>query len=294
MPHATAKAGVKLYYEEAGAGIPIIFSHEFGGDYRSWEAQVRFFSRRYRCITYSARGYPNSDVPDDPDLYGQDQARDDIVAVLDHLEIDQAHVVGLSMGSYAALMVGISYPDRVRGLVLAAGGTGSEPDRVAEFRASTTSIADQFEKDGSAAVAATYGEGPGRVQFMNKDPRGFAEFQQWFGEHSAVGSAHTMRRFQGGRNSIWDYQADMVRLDKPTLIVCGDEDEACIRPSLFMKRHIATSGLAMFPKSGHCVSQEEPDLFNRILAEFFAQAGTSHWPARDARAEKLPMPGVDA
>ena len=57
MPYATTKDNVKLYYEEAGSGTPILFSHEFAADYRNWEPQMRYFARRHRCITYSARGY---------------------------------------------------------------------------------------------------------------------------------------------------------------------------------------------------------------------------------------------
>lgn len=292
MPHAAAKDGVQLYYEEAGSGLPIIFSHEFAGDYRSWEAQMRFFSRRYRCITYSARGYPGSDVPDDPAAYSQDHARDDIIAVLDHLNIEKAYVVGLSMGAYAAVQIGLDSPGRALGLVVAAGGSGSEPDRVEQFRSLSRGIAEEFEKDGSAAVAKTYGQGSARVQFMNKDPRGYAEFAQWISEHPAVGSAHTSRGFQASRASLWDYQERLRAVDVPTLIVVGDEDEPCIRPSLYLKRQIPTAGLVMFPKTGHCVSQEEPDLFNRVASEFFDQCEAGQWGPRDPRAEKLPFPGL--
>src|SRR5262249_29216887 len=87
MPHLTTDDGVKLYYEEVGAGIPIVFVHEFAGDVRSWEPQLRYFGRRYRCIAYNARGYPPSDVPGTVDKYSQDRARDDIRAVLDALKI---------------------------------------------------------------------------------------------------------------------------------------------------------------------------------------------------------------
>ena len=86
MPFVETDDGVMLYYEETGSGLPVIFVHEFAGDYRSWEAQVRHFSRRYRCITYNARGFPPSDVPDDLTQYGQTRARDDVKAILDHLE----------------------------------------------------------------------------------------------------------------------------------------------------------------------------------------------------------------
>ena len=129
MPHLTTDDGVKLYYEETGSGIPIVFVHEFAGDYRAWEPQVRYFSRRYRCITYNARGYPPSDVPKEPGRYSQDRARDDIRAVLDALKIDKAHIVGLSMGGFATLHFGFTYPDRARSLVIAGCGYGAEPDK---------------------------------------------------------------------------------------------------------------------------------------------------------------------
>src|SRR5215831_5102121 len=96
--------------------------HEFAGDYRSWETQVRHFARSYRCISYNARGYPPSDVPADGERYSQDRARDDIRAVLDALKIDKAHIVGLSMGGFAALHFGFTYPQRARSLVVAGCG----------------------------------------------------------------------------------------------------------------------------------------------------------------------------
>ena len=72
--------GVELYYEQAGSGTPVIFVHEFAGDYRTWEPQMRYFARNHRCITYSQRGYPPSDVPSDPARYGQDIARSDVIS----------------------------------------------------------------------------------------------------------------------------------------------------------------------------------------------------------------------
>ena len=103
MPYAITDDGVKLYFEETGSGTPVVFVHEFAGDHRSWEPQVRHFARRYRCIAYDARGYPPSDVPEAVSAYSQVRAADDIVAVLDHLQIARGHVVGLSMGGFAAL-----------------------------------------------------------------------------------------------------------------------------------------------------------------------------------------------
>lgn len=284
MPHATAKDGTRLYYEEAGSGTPILFVHEFAADYMSWEPQMRYFARRHRCITYSARGYAPSDVPAAADAYGYENYRDDAIAVLDHLKIAKAHVAGLSMGGYSTLQVGLHYPDRALSLTLAGTGSGSERWLTEDFRKDALMRADQFEREGAAKVAKDYAAGPSRVPFQVKDPRGYQEFFDALARHDATGSANTMRGFQGARPSIYDFEEDIKRITVPTLIVCGDEDDPCIEPSLFLKKHIAASGLAMFPKSGHTVNLEEPALFNQTLDSFFALVDAGRWPARDPRS----------
>ena len=89
MAYAVTSDEVKLYYEEVGHGTPILFVHEFAGDHRSWEKQLRAFGKRYRCIAYAARGYKPSDVPSDPAAYSYLHVMRDAVAVLDHLQIEQ-------------------------------------------------------------------------------------------------------------------------------------------------------------------------------------------------------------
>ena len=184
MPHLTTDDNVKLYYEESGSGVPIVFVHEFAGDYRSWETQVRHFSRSYRCIAYNARGYPPSDVPSDGERYSQDRARDDIRAVLDALKIDKAHIVGLSMGGFAALHFGFTYPQRAHSLVVAGCGYGAAPNQRQQFADEAEAAARKFE-EGMAKAAQAYALGPTRVQFQNKDPRGWQEFAQ-----QQIGRAH--------------------------------------------------------------------------------------------------------
>src|SRR6202000_1018514 len=97
MPHAPAKDGVRLYFEEAGSGTPILFLHEFAADHTNWEPQMRYFSRGHRCIAYSARGYTPSDVAASADDYTYKHFYTDALAVLDHLKIAKAHFIGLSM-----------------------------------------------------------------------------------------------------------------------------------------------------------------------------------------------------
>ena len=284
MGYAPTPDGLKLYFEEAGEGAAVVFAHEFAGDHRSWEPQMRFFSRRYRCVTFAARGYPPSDVPDDVDMYSQALAVADIVAVMDHLALDQAHVVGLSMGGFAALHLGLDHPDRARSLVVAGSGYGAEKKYEEYFRGVSADVAKQFEEQGSRAFAKTYAEGASRVQFQDKDPRGWREFADRLGEHDATGAANTMRGVQMRRPSLYDLEDRLAAMAVPTLVVNGDEDDHCLQPGLFLKRAIPASGLWVVPKTGHTINLEEPEAFNRVLAEFFAQVEAGRWPPRDPRA----------
>jgi len=284
MPTLTTDDGVNLFYEEAGTGTPVVFVHEFAGDHRSWEPQVRYFSRNYRCIAYNARGYPPSDVPEDWQGYSQARVRDDVRAVLDALKIQRAHIVGLSMGAFATLHFGFAYPDRALSLTVAGGGTGAHPADYRRFQEDARRNAELMRREGMAGFAATYGHGPSRLQLQRKDPRGFAEFVRQLMEHSAAGSANTMQGYQGRRPSLYELTAEMKRLELPVLVMTGDEDEPCLEASLLMKRAIRRAGLAIFPRSGHPINLEEPALFNQLLETFFHQVESGHWEARDARA----------
>jgi pimeloyl-ACP methyl ester carboxylesterase len=290
MPHLTTDDNVKLYYEESGSGIPVVFVHEFAGDYRSWESQLRHFARGLRCIAYNARGYPPSEVPADGELYSQDRARDDIRAVLDALKIDQAHIVGLSMGGFAALHFGFTYPQRARSLVVAGCGYGAAPNQRQQFAEEAESAARNFEA-GMAKAAEAYALGPTRVQFQNKDPRGWREFVDQLAEHSSEGSARTMRGVQKRRPSLFDLVDKMKTITVPTLVMTGDEDWPCLEPALLMKRMIPTAALVVMPNAGHTINLEEPAAFNQHLADFFRAVDGSAWPKRDARAMKQAILG---
>jgi len=292
MPHLTTDDGVKLYCEEAGSGAPIVFVHEFAGDHRSWEPQVRFFSRRYRCIAFNARGWPPSDVPPDVARYSQQRACDDIRAVLDGLKIDQAHIVGLSMGGLATLHFGLAYPSRARSLLVAGAGYGSERGEREKFRAEAVVIAAKLEKEGMAAFAQAYAYGPTRVQFEAKDPRGFAEFKAMLAEHSAKGAANTQLGLQRERPSIFDLEDKLAACRVPMLVVTGDEDWPCLLPGVFIKRTCPTAALLVIPNSGHAINIEEPAAFNAALADFLAQVDAGRWPTRDPRAVSQSITGM--
>ncbi|HKF74905.1 MAG TPA: alpha/beta fold hydrolase [Candidatus Dormibacteraeota bacterium] len=292
MPFATTDDGVRLHYEETGAGTPILFVHEFAGDHRSWEPQVRWFARTHRCVIYDARGYPPSDVPEDPDRYSQERAAADAVAVLDHLGVGRAHVVGLSMGGFCALHLGLRTPDRALSLVVAGCGYGSHPDRRESWPAETEATARSFEAEGSAATAERYMVGPARVQLQAKDPRAWAESRRWLAEHSAAGSALTLRGVQMRRPSLYDLAEPLSRVRLPVLVVTGDEDEGCLEPNLMLKRTIPTAALAVLPRTGHAVNLEEPALFNRLVGDFIAAVEAGRWTARDPRSLAASLTGM--
>lgn len=293
MPMAPV-SGIKLHYEETGTGTPLVFVHEFAGDARSWLAQVRFFARRYRCITFNARGYPPSDLPEDPAAYSQQHAVDDIKGILDHLGIAKAHICGLSMGGYATLIFGLTYPNRALSLTVAGCGYGSVAADRAAFRQDSELVARRFETEGMAAVAEFYSRGPARVQFIDKDPTGWQEFHEQLAQSSARGHALTLRGVQMTRPSVFDLEKSMERLEVPTLVMTGDEDEPCLEPAIFMKRKIPTAGLVVIPKSGHTINLEEPEAFNRALLDFLTAVDAGRWPRRNpaslAKSALLPEP----
>lgn len=284
MPFVNTDDNVNLYFEEVGSGESIIFVHEFGGDMRSWEPQMRYFSRHYHCITFNARGYPPSEVPEALEQYTQQRAVKDILAIMDHLNLEKAHIVGLSMGGFAAVHFGLMAPERAHSLVVAGAGYGAEKHCEEYFRQVSNQVAEQFEQQGSVQFSKTYSMAASRITFKIKDPRGWQEFADQLSEHSALGAAMTMRGVQARRPSLYDLEQPLQAMTVPVLIIVGDEDDHCLQPAIFMKKTIPASGLAVFPKSGHTLNIEEPALFNQFVGDFITAVIQDKWLPRDPRS----------
>lgn len=269
--------GARLYVEDTGTGDPIVFVHELHSDYREWEAQVRWFSRHYRCIAFNARGYPPSDVPADPSLYGFPIVVHDIAAVVQALGISKAHVVGSSMGAYAALHFGWMYPELACSLVIAGVGSGSPgADRTA-WVAECEATARAYLEQGAPAVAEVAARTPTRVQLLRKNPRAFQEFLSHLREHSAEGKARTLEGYQARRPSLRDYENEFSGLKIPVLLIAGDEDTPCLETTLWLKRTLPKAGLWICPNSGHAVNLEEPAAFNRTVEDFLGAVEHGRW-----------------
>lgn len=278
MPKAFIN-GVNIYYETTGHGFPLIWSHEFGGTHESWAPQVSFFSRNYQVLTYNARGYPPSDVPSDPSSYSQEQSVEDLYGLLQHLGIQQAYVGGFSMGGSIALNLAIAHPEITKAIIIAGVGTGSaDPERMAD---ETTLVANRIKNEGIIPWANGYAAGPTRVQLRRKNPNGWEAFKRDLLCHSPLGSALTICEVQGKRPTIYALEHSLKKLEVPTLILVGDEDDPCIESAIFLKRHIRKSGLLMLPQTGHTINLEEPELFNRVVSDFLTAVESCQWNARD-------------
>ncbi len=284
MPYATARDGTQLYYEETGRGTPLVFVHEFSGDHRSWEAQMRYFGRRYRCVAFNARGYPPSDVPRALSRYTQAIVADDIAAVMRHLKMRKAHVAGCSMGGFSVLNFGIRHAARALSVTAVGAGAGSDPKRRTAFMRAAEANARRLLALGMPAAARTAGVNPGRVSQMLKDPRGFAEFRRGQEAHSALGLANMQRGVQMRRQTIYQLGNSLRRLKVPLFVVAGDEDDNCVAPAVFMKQVCPAARLWICPSTGHTVNTEEPDLFNQMLGDFLALVDAGRWRARDPRS----------
>lgn len=288
MPYAEIN-GVSIHYEATGTGPPLVFSHEFAGDSRSWKPQVEAFAGSYQCITWNYRGFPPSGVPEDRASYSQDILVEDLNGLLDHLEIDKAHVVGLSMGGSVTLHFALTYPERCLSAVVAGAGTGSV-DRP-QFDADVARIVDLLSTRSMPEFADIYGLAPTRSPFMEKDRTGWELFTQQLAEHSAIGSANMMREVQLKRPTIFSLKEQLEQLSVPTLIMIGDEDEPCIEPAIFMRRTIPSSGLVILPQSGHTINLEEPALFNQAIDLFLTMVQEGRWRTRGSVSTSMMPPG---
>jgi pimeloyl-ACP methyl ester carboxylesterase len=280
MGYAIAADGVRLYYEEAGTGTAIVFVHEFSGDLRSWEAQIQHFSRRYRCIAFNARGYPPSDVPKRVSAYSHRIAVEDLAAVMRHLKLRKAHIMGCSMGAQTTLHFGFTYADMAITLTTIGTGSGSNFASRDEQRRAAETNARRYEEEGLAAVLERVRKAPNRVPLARKNPRAWEDFGRRFLEHSAQGCANVQRGIQAKRPPITSLSRELRALRVPTHVVVGDQDAGALEPTFFVHRTCPAARLTVAPATGHLVNIEEPELTNRLTEQFYAEVEAGVWQPR--------------
>lgn len=267
--------GVKIDYLEAGRGFPLVFCHEHSGDRRGLELQVRHYSRFKRCVAYNYRGYPASDVPSGIEDYSPEAVIDDLLALLDHLKIDQCDLYGFATGGGIALNFAILYPSRVRSLVLVGMGAGST-DRGAWIAACERG-AIQLETRGIKALAQSLANAPQRQSLQRKDPIGWGRFLEELDDLSAQGLALMLRGNLMRRRPINELADSISQLPMPVLVVSGDRDLPSFDPCVLISRTAPFGALSIIPCSGHMLPLEEPDLLNQITDRFFLSVAEGTW-----------------
>jgi pimeloyl-ACP methyl ester carboxylesterase len=280
----TTDDGVELHVEATGSGPDVLFLHEFSGNHASWEPQVRHLAKRYRCITYSARGFLPSAVPKELEMYSQDRAVADAASVLDAVDSSAAHVVGLSMGGFTALNLALEQPERVRSVVAGACGYGAG-EQNERFRTETESVAGLIRSEGMARLATVSAESPYRLALKTKDPRAFADWKEALAGQAGVGLANTIIGVQRNRPTLPELGPRLAKTEVPILLVVGDEDDPCLDANLELKRECPQAGLFVFAKTAHTVNLEEPDGFNRVIQDFISWCDAGTWPRRDPRSQ---------
>ncbi|KRB37308.1 hypothetical protein ASD93_11335 [Microbacterium sp. Root180] len=283
MLRAWSTGGTSLHVEVDGPpdAPPILFLHEVAGTVRSWDAQVSELAGTYRCIRYNARGYPPSDVPTDPEMYSQSIAVEDASAVLDAVGVDSAHVVGFSMGGFAAAHLLLTAPERARSAVIVGAGYGSNPDERPRFQAEARAAAEAFRSDRVAAARA-YADGPTRMQLKSKAPQRWQAFRESLEGHDPTGMSLTFAQVQGRRPSLLSLTEPLGEVRAPVLFVVGDEDDGCLETNLALKRAMPSSALVVLPRTGHTPNLEDPARFTALVAEFVDDVEAGRWRSRAA------------
>jgi pimeloyl-ACP methyl ester carboxylesterase len=216
-------------------------------------------------------------VPKSVSKYSQRIAVDDIAALMRHLGIRKAHIMGCSMGSQGTLYFGLTYPRMAMSLTMIGIGTGSDPRNQAAFRRDTEARARLYEEGGLAAVLKAVRKAPNRIQLKQKNPRAFESFCRKFMEHSALGCANIARGVQMRRPPLQSVERELRALKVPAHVIVGDEDPGAVDAGIYIKRTCPASRLTVAPASGHLVNLEEPELVNRLTDEFFALVESGRW-----------------
>ncbi|MGE0210688.1 MAG: alpha/beta fold hydrolase [Parvibaculaceae bacterium] len=274
----TLRSGqASLHYEVHGSGPPILFAHESTGQCESWLPQVEHFARRHTCILYNARGYPPSDAPADPNAYSQAIFVADMLAMLDGLKIERAHIVGLSMGSMTALHFGLRHPSRATSIVLAGTGPGQSRAAVEVFKTGVLALAGKLDGEGWNAILEEYDSAPDRRALRWKNPALHRAYCAALRARNGALSALILRQVVGERPVLAELAAELRAMDVPVLIATGDADDDCLPTSLFLKETLPHAGLAVFPRTGHAVNLEEPAVFNSLVEAFHASVTDGRW-----------------
>jgi pimeloyl-ACP methyl ester carboxylesterase len=216
-----------------------------------WRGQVEAFQASYRLIPWDMRGHGNSDSPEEQTLYSHQHTVEDMRAMLDHLQIEQAVIAGHSLGGFMSLAFHVAYPRRVIALILQGCGPGY---RNAEARATWNARAEQrartLETQGLAALG-----GGAEVRVSTR--------------RSAIGLA------KAARGILTQVDARVIdslpHIRVPTLIIVGEQDTPFVHGSHYMAARIPQATEVVVTNAGHGANVEQPEVVNEAIRHFLAR-----------------------
>jgi pimeloyl-ACP methyl ester carboxylesterase len=247
MPHLE-RDGVRLYYEDSGAGAAILLTHGYAATLRMWDPQVAALAGRYRMICWDMRGHGESDSPADATVYSHEATVTDMAAVLDACGVEQAVIGGLSLGGFMSLAFHLVYPHRVRALMLFDTGPGYRKDAGrAEWNQLAEGYAIRFERQGLAAL------GNGTEVRIAK-------------HRSAQGLAHAAR----GMLAQTDTRVieSLPSIEVPTLLIAGREDKPFLAATDYMAAKVPHAVKIIIDGAGHAPNLDRPEAFNEAVVSF--------------------------
>lgn len=258
-----AVAGGEIHYTESGSGHPLIFVSGLNGTGRAWQPQVDRFSTRFRVITYDQRGTGASDKLQRS--FSVDQMTAELVALMDALGIERAHLVGQSTGGAIGQTAAIEYPQRLARLVIYSTWTHCDP----WFRRLFEARRMMYEQCGSELHARFHPLWLYPPDYVNSHD---AEIEAE--RRIAIGNAPPVECSIGRIDAIlaFDRRADLGRIRTPTLIIVAQDDY--ITPSYHaqaLHRAIPGSRLEVFAGGGHSLSKTRTEEFNRVVLDFLSQ-----------------------
>lgn len=252
--------GITLAFLDQGHGLPIVFVHAFPLSKAMWSPQVTGLSPEFRLITVDLRGHGESDAP----LWfsSMEQFADDLVGLMDHLGLEQAVFVGLSMGGYILFALHRRHPERIKALVLA--DTRAQPD-TPEGRAGRFAMAQTVHQEGPAAVAALMLPKLLSPPSLKDRPDLVETVRRIITANQASGIAGDLM----GMALRPDSTPQLKEIGCPTLVIVGEHDIATPpEDARFMADQIPNARLQVIPSAGHLSNLEQPEPFTDAIRSF--------------------------
>ncbi len=271
MPYINS-GDIRIYYEEKGAGEPLVFLHGFSLDRRMWRGQIDYFSKKYRVITPDARGHGQSDAPDSG--YSRENRVSDLLALADKLKLERFHLIGLSMGGGDALRFAIDFQERLKTLTLA-GSTAAGWKPTVQFRNFPLDEKGRFGQLRTGDLARQKGIDEVKRQWIDVTMANYEkrnpELKKFLTEIMLDFSGKPWTDPKAGKYEKRDDVRLAARIRIPTLIIVGQRDIEYRPLAVKLNEIILDSRLEIIKNAGHMVNLEAPEIFNKHLEDFLLE-----------------------